>query len=189
MVFVTAACQGAWSPAPRRATSAGARARADIRAAIPAIEAFRADNGTYARLTVSVLRVTYDSAVPDVRIVVKGSDSYCVESTVEDVTYSKARPDAVIRPGPCLDPPGAMQRGPTAAVDQLRRVAVVMEARLYRTGSFQGTDERWLRSMIPGLRPLTVVSMTPQSYCIEMTGQGHTYVIRGPTGDVSVGRC
>ena len=171
------------------ADSAESQAHADIRGAIPAIEAFYADNGTYAGITVGGLRATYDPAVPDIRIVVASAESYCVESDVEGGIWSKARLDAEIRPGPCPDPgPDAPPSRP-AAVDQLRTVVVAMEARFARTGSFDGVTAAWLERMIPGLRPVRVVEAGPQSYCIEITGEGHTYAARGPSGDVGVGGC
>jgi hypothetical protein len=165
--------------------AAEAQARADIRAAIPAIEAFRADNGTFAGVTVSGLRTTYDVRVPDVGIVVMSPDSYCVESDVEGLTYSLLHPRGDVRPGACPEAPPQ----PPAAADQLRTVAVVMEVWYARHGSFAGVTPRWLESRIPGLRPVRVVEAKGTSYCIELTGQGHTYAARGPSGDVSVGRC
>jgi hypothetical protein len=64
-----------------------------------------------------------------------------------------------------------------------------MESWLARHGSFEGVTPRWLRSRIPGLRPVRVVEAEPARYCIELTGEGHTYSARGPSGDVSVGSC
>ena len=98
-----------------RATAAireKARARADIAGALPAIEAFYADNGTYAGVTVSGLRATYDPSVPDVRIVVMDADKYCVESDVEGFLYSQPGAGKAVRPGPCPEPGrGAPQAG------------------------------------------------------------------------------
>jgi hypothetical protein len=41
----------------------------------------------------------------------------------------------------------------------------------------------------PGTPAAAIVEARPQSYCIEMSGEGYTYAARGPTGDVGVGRC
>jgi hypothetical protein len=191
VLVVLPGCQWLWDPAAIGDTdpAAAEQAQADIRGSIPAIEAFYADNGTYAGITVGGLRTTYDPGVPAVRIVVTSPNSYCVESTVSGVTYSKAGPGADIRPGPCrledLHSPVAL---PVAA-NQLRTVVVVMEAYFARNGTFEGVRVRWLKNMIPGLRPLRIVEAGPQSYCIEMSGEGSTYSARGPTGDVGVGRC
>ena len=185
-------CQWWWDPAPIRGPvppAADEQAQADIRGSIPAIEAYYADNGTYAGVTVSGLRTTYDPGVPDVRIVVTSRTSYCVESTVYDVTYSKAGPGADIRPGPCRLEDLLAPEAPPAAANQLRTVVVVMEAYFARNGTFAGVSVRWLKRMIPGLRPLRIVKAGRQNYCIEMSGDGYTYSARGPTGDVGVGPC
>ena len=95
----------------RRPRFARTRARADIAGALPAIEAFYADNGTYAGVTVSGLRATYDPSVPDVRIVVMDADKYCVESDVEGFLYSQpgaGRPSGPVRvPSPAAARPEA----------------------------------------------------------------------------------
>jgi hypothetical protein len=170
-------------------SAAEAQARADIRGAIPVIEAYRADTGTYAGVTVTGLRATYDTRVPDVDIVVTSADNYCVESEVQDRVYSKASRSADILPGPCAPPgPDAPVARPAVA-NQLRTVTVVMEAWLAQHGSFQGVTAAWLKSRIPGLRPIRVVEADGQSYCVEMKGEGRTYSARGPSGDVGVGSC
>lgn len=64
-----------------------------------------------------------------------------------------------------------------------------MEAHLSRTGSFAGVTARSLARMVPGLRPLRVVYADRRRYCIETTGEGHTYAARGPSGEVGLGRC
>lgn len=165
------------------------QARADIREATPAIEAYGADNGTYAGVTVSGLRTTYDVRVPDVGIVVTSRDSYCVESDVDGLTYSRNGLHAEVRPGPCPPPPATAPPARPAVANQLRTIVVAMEARLARTGSFAGVTEASLAHMVRGLRPLRVVYADRLGYCVEMTGDGYTYAARGPGGDVSVGRC
>ena len=170
-------------------SAAEAQARADIRGAIPVIEAYRADTGTYAGVTVTVLRATYDTRVPDVGIVVTSAGSYCVESEVEGLVYSKANRTADILPGPCAKPGPDAPVAQPAVANQLRTVTVVMEVWLAQHGSFQGVTAAWLMSLFPRLRPLRVVEADRQSYCVEMKGEGHTYSARGPSGDVGVGRC
>jgi hypothetical protein len=184
-LLVLPSCQWLFSPPAVGTQSPEARAQAEIRGAIPAIEAFYAENGTYSGITVSGLRTTYDPAVPDVRVVVTSRASYCVESDVDGLTYSLPHPGGAIQRGPC--PEGPPQ--PPAAVDQLRTVVVVMEAWLAQHGSFEGVTAAWLQSRIPGLRLVQVVDADAAGYCIELTGEGHTYAARGPSGDVSVGRC
>jgi hypothetical protein len=79
-----------------------AQAQANIRSAIPAIEAYYADNGTYAGVTLELVQRRYDAAVRDVLFVGPFSrHTYCVESTVSDETFSKHGPTADIVPGAC----------------------------------------------------------------------------------------
>jgi hypothetical protein len=72
----------------------------NVRAAVPAIEAYFADNGTYDGLTLEFLRQRYDAGIPDVTIVADAA-TYCVESTAGDAAFHKAGPAAAILPGPC----------------------------------------------------------------------------------------
>ncbi|TMK68796.1 MAG: prepilin-type N-terminal cleavage/methylation domain-containing protein [Actinobacteria bacterium] len=83
-------------------------AKANVRAAIPAVEAYNADNtGTgnsagYAGMTVSALQ-TYDSAIVPSKLLIKSADSltYCVQSTVGPAVWNKAGPGADIVTGAC----------------------------------------------------------------------------------------
>jgi type IV pilus assembly protein PilA len=72
-----------------RATDA--TAKANLRAALPSVEAYYTDNKTYAGLTVSILRTQYDQGLsPDVAIDDPAdltSSSYCLKSTDRGDTY------------------------------------------------------------------------------------------------------
>ena len=81
-------------------------AKANVRAAIPAVEAYNADNtGTaiagYAGMTISMLQA-YDSAIVSTKLHIQTATSvtYCVDSTVGGKTWNKNGPgaDIVIRP-------------------------------------------------------------------------------------------
>ena len=83
-------------------------AKANVRAAIPAVEAYNADNtGTgasagYAGMTVSLLQA-YDSAIVPTKLNIKTATSvtYCVDSTVCGKVWNKAGPGADIVSGAC----------------------------------------------------------------------------------------
>jgi len=83
-------------------------AKANVRAAVPAVEAYNADNtGTgnsagYAGLTISALQ-TYDSALVPTKLTIQSADSvtYCIQSTVGSATWKKAGPGADIVTGAC----------------------------------------------------------------------------------------
>jgi len=72
-----------------RATDA--TAKANLRAALPSVEAYYTDNKTYAGLTVSILRSQYDQGLsPDVAVNNTAdltSTSYCLKSTDRGDTY------------------------------------------------------------------------------------------------------
>jgi prepilin-type N-terminal cleavage/methylation domain-containing protein len=85
-------------------------AKANVRAAIPAIEAYNADNtGTgnssgYAGMTVSYLRDNYDSELVTTKLDFPNpptSVTYCVQSTVGGKTWSKNGPGAAITNASC----------------------------------------------------------------------------------------
>ena len=83
-------------------------AKANVRAAIPAVEAYNADNtGTgasagYAGMTVSLLQA-YDSAIVPTKLTITTANSvtYCVSSTVGGKTWNKNGPGADIVTGVC----------------------------------------------------------------------------------------
>ena len=61
-----------------RATKSAAQA--DLRAAVPAVEAYSADNGgSYSGMTLTSLQ-SYDAGIKNVQIVSKSPTSYCVKS-------------------------------------------------------------------------------------------------------------
>jgi hypothetical protein len=86
---------------------------AEIRAAIPAIEAYYADNGTYKGATLEVLQQRYDAGIRGIDIVKANDRTYCVQSMTNGFPWHKAGPAADIVPGDCRT--GAF--GPPAQTD------------------------------------------------------------------------
>jgi prepilin-type N-terminal cleavage/methylation domain-containing protein len=76
-------------------------AQANVRASIPAVEAYYADNNTYAGASLSYLQSTYDQGVKNIVIQSVSSTTYCIESTVGAETWKKAGPGADILTGSC----------------------------------------------------------------------------------------
>ncbi len=76
-------------------------AQANVRASIPAIEAYYADNNSYAGATLAYLQTTYDAGVKNITIQSAGSTTYCIESTAGAETWKKAGPGSDIITGAC----------------------------------------------------------------------------------------
>jgi type IV pilus assembly protein PilA len=76
-------------------------AQANVRSSIPAVEAYFADNNTYAGATLAYLQSTYDQGVKNIVIQSASLTSYCVQSTVGAETFKKAGPGADILTGAC----------------------------------------------------------------------------------------
>ena len=86
-------------------------AKANVRAAIPAIEAYNADNTNtgnsagYAGMTITGLQNTYDSELSPSKLsfgaTAPTSLTYCVQSTVGGKTWSKNGPGASISNAAC----------------------------------------------------------------------------------------
>ncbi len=55
-------------------------AQADVRAAIPGVEAFFADQGTYAGITLAGLQTTYDAGIKNVAFKNLSATAYCIEN-------------------------------------------------------------------------------------------------------------
>jgi type IV pilus assembly protein PilA len=63
-------------------------AKADIHAAVPAMEAYNSDNnGTYVGATSAGLKASYDAGIKGIQVVNAAASSYCLESTVNGATW------------------------------------------------------------------------------------------------------
>ena len=70
-------------------------AQADIRAAIPSVEAYYSDKGHYTALTVTHIRSSIDSGVSNkVSLSNLGASSYCIGASVGGKTWSVQGPGA-----------------------------------------------------------------------------------------------
>ena len=80
-------------------------AKANVRASIPAVEAYNADNSKgYSGMTLAKL-TAYDQGVKNVVIVgTPNSTSYCIRSTVGTRTWYKRGPGGDITTGACTGP-------------------------------------------------------------------------------------
>ena len=78
-----------------------AQAMANVRAAVPALEAWNADHGTYGGATLEKLRAQYDYGLHDVAFVFTARGDYCYESRVGDAVASKHGPGGEVLPRSC----------------------------------------------------------------------------------------
>ena len=80
-----------------------AAAQANVRAAIPGMEAYNADHATgYAGANLAKLQASYDSGIKNVTIRAATVGGYCLQNTVPGTaTYHKSGPSGDISPGAC----------------------------------------------------------------------------------------
>ena len=73
-------------------------AQANVRAAVPGMEAWNADHASgYTGVTLTKLQASYDPAIKNIAIVRANNTSYCIENTKPGtVTYIKAGPNGDI---------------------------------------------------------------------------------------------
>jgi len=76
-------------------------AQANVRAAVPGMEAYNADHGTYTGATSAVLQASYDAGIKHINVKTATATTYCIDSTVGTSVYKKAGPAADITSGAC----------------------------------------------------------------------------------------
>ena len=99
MAILLAIAVGFQTGARERANDA--TAKSNIRTAMPAIEAYRADNGTYAGMTEAGLKSQYSPGVQGIVVVSTGGNAYCVRTTEGGRAWFKLGPDGPITQTVC----------------------------------------------------------------------------------------
>jgi prepilin-type N-terminal cleavage/methylation domain-containing protein len=84
-----------------REQAGDATARANIRTAVPAIESYRADTGTYAGMSLAILQSTYSPGVDGITILSAGATTYCVSASVGGSAWYKDGPSGLITKTAC----------------------------------------------------------------------------------------
>jgi type IV pilus assembly protein PilA len=82
-----------------RATDA--TARTNLRVAAPAFEAWHADNGTYAGMTLATLKASYSQGIQGIEVLAAGANDYCVRSVAAGAVWYKHGPDSEITETVC----------------------------------------------------------------------------------------
>lgn len=171
------------------ASSEAEAARANVRAAIPALEAYYADNGTYAGVSLAVLRISYDRGIGNVSFVGPlNRTRYCLESTVGSATYSKHGPTADVVAGPCPD--GSAPPPPdTDAEVAVLQVVPLLEEYAAEHGSYRGlqhVDEVY-GTPLGDVRIAVLKRGT--AYCVEAPRGAPSAHYVGPDGPLAGGPC
>jgi hypothetical protein len=164
-------------------------AMANIRASIPAVEAYYADNGTYKGLTLELLQQRYDAGVQGITIVKANDQTYCIESDAGGFPWYKAGPTAEIQPGDCTMKPLAPTPPQFDPQTNVRATIPAIEAYYADNGTYAGMTDDLLRKYDPFLPTFTLVRATRNGYCVESTVDGVTFHKAGPAGDVAPGAC
>ena len=75
--------------------------KANVRAIVPSIESYFADNDSYTGMTLTLLQSNYDSALDMTKYALSGATAtgYCISSTSGGKTWRKAGPAAQIVSG------------------------------------------------------------------------------------------
>jgi type IV pilus assembly protein PilE len=84
-----------------RERASDATAQANIRTAVPAIEAYRADRGNYAGMTLVTLQSQYSPGIDGISVVSTGASTYCVSASVADAIWYKAGPGGPVTETAC----------------------------------------------------------------------------------------
>ena len=78
--------------------------QANVRAAVPAVEAYYADKtdgSGYTGLSLAGLQSAYDAGVKNIEVVSAANTTYCIKSTVGQATYYKEGPGGDITATAC----------------------------------------------------------------------------------------
>jgi type IV pilus assembly protein PilA len=85
-----------------RDRAARTAAQADVRAAIPSVEAYYQDVGSYTNVSTVTLKAHYDSGLsPAISKITATKNAYCIAANVNSHIYKEAGPGGTITSGNC----------------------------------------------------------------------------------------
>jgi len=167
-----------------------------VRNAIPAMEAFAADHGSYKGATIAKLR-RYDRSLGHIVIRSATRRTYCIQSTTRPVVH-KAGPGAAVRTGACGTkgtevgypaPPPSNQPPLTAAQTHIRAAVPSIEGYAADHNGYAGMTIDALHKYDPGVSDITIVRATRDTYCIESGTGADAFFKDGPAAPITAGTC
>lgn len=173
------------------------QAAARVRTAIPAMEFYRAEHGTYAGATAAKLR-SIVRAVRYVSVKRATRTGYCIQSTLPGPVVHYDGPKGPLRRGPCgvrgavvpaVNAVSDTTTDPAVAKEQLRMAVSAVEMYAYDNGGYSGMTPAKIRELDAGVQAIRVVWAVSKSYCLESGSGSATHHLRGPGGLVAAGRC
>ena len=178
------------------ATATVPQAAQRVRAAIPAMEFYAADNGTYTGATAAKLRAI-DRNIRNVVVKRATKSTYCLQSTLAGPVVHFDGPKGPVRRGPCgvrgavVPQPRPASPAPTAAIarKRLRMAVPAIEVYAFESGGYNGLTLAKIRAIDAGVEGIRVVWATADAYCIESGSGAATHHRRGSDRPVAAGRC
>jgi hypothetical protein len=170
------------------------RAR-EVRSAIPAAEAWYAEHGTYAGMTLAKLRRAYDRSLKNVAVKRATKRVYCIQSTLKPFVHYDG-PGGPLRRGVCgtrgaeVPRPGSTPApAPTTAEERLRAATPAIEAWAADHGGYAGMTLKGIRRWDASIKGITIVWTTRDRYCIESGTGADLHHRLGPIEPVKPGAC
>jgi hypothetical protein len=165
-----------------------------VRAAIPAVEAYRADHGGYKGMTLAKIR-RWDKSIRNIRIRTATKRTYCLESTTRPFAH-KAGPGAAVRTDRCgrrgteVDfDPSPPPPPPASAADRIRYAIPAMEAYAADHNGYAGMTVAALRTYDETVSDITIVRATRSTYCVESGTGADEFHKDGPGAPIASGPC
>jgi hypothetical protein len=167
-----------------------------VRNAIPAMEAWNADHGTYKGATLAKLRRAYDKSLGHIRIRTATKRTYCVESTTRPFAH-KAGPGAPVSTGKCgvrgqeiaFTPPPSNNPPLTPGEQQIRNAVPALEGYAADHNGYAGATVAGLQEYDASITGVAIVRASHDSYCIESGAGGEQFHKDGPGDAISPGPC
>lgn len=173
---------------------------ANLRASLPAIEAYKQDHNAYTGMTPVELH-DYDSQIANISIVSARKQTYCIEATGGDSRVFKNGPAAGIMLGTCDDSSNGVPVDSSSADDSsiytesldalgsIRASIPAIEAYDQDHNGYSGMTLSKLHQIDYGLPEIKIVSAKKRSYCIEINVKGASAFTQGPMGKIETGTC